>query len=122
VLSIPSGRGEADEASRKITWILVAANNRPLGRGGLVFATTQECRDAVASLRRDFARARSFAGVVEATHRWTWRVDVDGSTVAVSSRSYLRARECDYNLHRFLEAVPEASLVDEIRVIPDRVA
>jgi hypothetical protein len=35
----------------------------------------------------------------------------------VSSRSYLRARECTYNLDRFLEAVPQAELVAGTRSV-----
>ena len=38
-------------------------------------------------------------------------------TVAVSTRTYLRQRECDYNLSRFLEAVPEADVAPAVRVI-----
>jgi hypothetical protein len=35
----------------------------------------------------------------------------------VSSRSYLRARECTYNLERFLEAVPSAQVVAGTRSV-----
>jgi hypothetical protein len=39
------------------------------------------------------------------------------STVAVSIRTDLRQRERDYNLGRFLEAVPEADVAPDVRVI-----
>jgi hypothetical protein len=41
---------------------------------------------------------------------WVWRAELDGVPVAVSHRSYLRARECQYNVGRFLAAVPEAQV------------
>lgn len=117
VLSIPSAGG-VDESTGDdaIGWILVSSNNRPLGRGGSTFGSFQECRAAVDLLRREHERVTSTA-LAEANGRWAWRVDVDGRTVAVSSRSYLRHHECDYNLRRFLEAVPAADLVDGIRVV-----
>ncbi|PZG08647.1 hypothetical protein C1I95_29815 [Micromonospora craterilacus] len=54
-------------------------------------------------------------GTVEMTGQWIWRLELNGRIVAVSSRSYLRARECTYNLERFLEAVPQAEIVVGIR-------
>jgi hypothetical protein len=111
---VPSESGEDDE---QISWLLVSSNNRPLGRGGLTFASGEACRDAVARLREQHTRVRATSGPAEATGQWAWRADLDGDTVAVSSRTYLRHRECDYNLHRFLEAVPSAEVSPTVRVI-----
>lgn len=57
------------------------------------------------------------ASTVDATGAWTWSIDLDGETVAVSSRSYLRVRECHYNVERFLETVPTADIVAGTRVV-----
>lgn len=98
-----------------IIWMLASSNNRLLGRGGNSFATYLSCRDAVLRLRESRDRIESQSSVVEETGQWMWRVDLDGRTVAVSSRSYLRMRECRYNLDRFLDAVPRAEVVNEVR-------
>ena len=119
MLSLASGARD-DAAPRDITWLLVSPNNRPLGRGGTVFTTSQACREAVLALRRNHRRARGSSAVTDPTGQWSWRVDVDGSTVAISNRTYLRHRECAYNLDRFLQAVPVAVLMDEVRVVGGR--
>jgi hypothetical protein len=116
VLSIPAPGNDEEAGEDTIGWILVSSNNRPLGRGGTTFVDPAACLDAVNLLRRDHQRATSSA-LAEANGQWAWRVDVDGRTVAVSSRTYFRHHECDYNLRRFLEAVPSADVVDGIRIV-----
>jgi hypothetical protein len=116
VLSIPPAGDDDLDGEDAIGWILVSSNNRPLGRGGSTFATSEDCRAAVDELRRQHERATSLS-LAEASGRWAWRVDVDGQTVAISTRTYFRHHECDYNLRRFLEAVPSADVVDGIRIV-----
>jgi hypothetical protein len=94
-----------------VLWMLVSRNNRPLGRGVTYYRTYRECREAVLRLRSDLERAKPVESTVDETGQWIWRIELDGEAVAVSSRSYLRARECSYNLDRFLEAVPRAAVV-----------
>lgn len=110
--------GGSDEGpDPAITWILVSSNNRPLGRGAARYATSEDCRAAVLHLRRNQTRVTSSAMPAEPSGHWGWRVDVDNKAVAVSTRTYLRHRECDYNLQRFLEAVRSAEVADTIRVV-----
>jgi hypothetical protein len=116
VLSIPAPGDDGEAGEDAIGWILVSSNNRPLGRGGCTFTSSQACLDAVQMLRRDHPRA-TFSALAEANGQWAWRVDVDGRTVAVSTRTYFRHHECDYNLRRFLEAVPSADVAEGIRVV-----
>ena len=116
VLSIPASGDDEEVGEDTIGWILVSSNNRPLGRGGTTFASSEACLDAVNQLRREHERMTSSA-LAEANGQWAWRVDVDGRTVAVSTRTYFRHHECDYNLRRFLEAVPAADVVDGIRIV-----
>jgi len=104
----------ADEAS---TWMLVSPNNRPLGRAGRTFDTHAACRADVEHLRANLAAAHTTVAAVETTGQWVWRIDLAGAIVGVSSRSYLRARECHYNLDRFLEAVPAAQVVAGTRSV-----
>lgn len=116
VLSVVLSR-ETGEGSEEITWMLVSSNNRPLGRGGLSFATSDACRAAVSTLRQQHDRVVATATPAETNGRWAWQVGLDGTTVAVSTRTYLRHRECDYNLRRFLEALPSAEIAPAVRLI-----
>ncbi len=94
-----------------ILWMLVSPNNRPLGRAARQYPAYATCRQAVLDLQAGHDRLVAFEATDDSTGQWTWRADLDGVCVAVSSRSYLRARECAYNLERFLEAVPQAEVV-----------
>ena len=100
-----------------MTWMLVSPNNRPLGRGGTSYPSTDDCRAAVRRLRERHTGATSTVSVMEGNQQWAWRVQLDGATVATSTRTYLRQRECSYNLHRFLAALPAAALDESVRVI-----
>ena len=116
-LSLPEF-DEAGELTRSsLTWMLISPNNRRLGQAGSPFDTVHECRAAVFRLREGHDRAYPAAVSVDERGHWAWRVDLDGRTVAVSSRSYLRQQECDYNLRRFLEAIPAAGVTEEIRYV-----
>src|SRR5215468_11129803 len=111
--------GETDD-DEHITWMLVSSNNRPLGRGKRSFDTYDECRIAALGLRAEHAELRSGAVTTEQNGHWAWRVDRDGQTIAVSTRTYLRQRECVYNLDRFFEALPLAEATADIRRIGRR--
>lgn len=106
-----------DTVAAATTWMLVSPNNRPLGRAARTFDTYGACRDAVLHLREGFAGVRSTVAAAESSGQWVWRAETGGSTVAMSSRSYLRARECHYNLERFLEAVPAALVMAGTRSV-----
>jgi hypothetical protein len=105
------------EAVARVVWMLVSPNNRPLGRARVPSDTYAEGLAAVHRLRRHYERLKPVASTVDATGMWAWRVELEGATVAVSSRSYLRVRECHYNLERFLEAVPTADIVAGARIV-----
>jgi hypothetical protein len=102
---------EAGDLAEGIVWILVSPNNRPLGLGMKYHEAYVDCRESVVVLKANHTRLNPVESTVELTGQWTWRVELDGVDVAKSSRSYLRARECQYNLQRFLEAVPNAAIV-----------
>ncbi|WP_422772789.1 hypothetical protein ACN28C_07300 [Plantactinospora sp. WMMC1484] len=97
--------------------MLVSPNNRKLGRGDVGYPTYVECWAAVERLRDQHHRANALAVTDGFTGQWAWRLEIDGGTVAVSSRSYLRARECNYNLERFLAAIPLAEIVEGTRLV-----
>ncbi|MEN3609122.1 hypothetical protein AAH979_06180 [Plantactinospora sp. ZYX-F-223] len=106
-----------DEAAEEVIWMLVSPNNRKLGRGEVGYRTYVECWAAVKRLREQHHRASALALTDEFTGQWAWRLELDGETVAISSRSYLRARECNYNLERFLAAIPLAEIVEGTRLV-----
>jgi hypothetical protein len=110
-------RQAADEAAEEVLWMLVSPNNRQLGRGEAGYGTYAECRAAVLRLREEHRRADAVALTDELTGQWAWRLEIDGQTVAVSSRSYLRSRECNYNLERFMAAIPAADIVEGTRAV-----
>lgn len=110
-------RGGTDEkAAAGVGWLLVSANNRPLGRSPHPFPTYLAGKEAVIRLQNDHRRLAASPVATHATARWTWRVRLDDEVVAVSSRAYLRMRECQYNLDRFLEAVLVADIATGVRV------
>ncbi|WP_203989000.1 hypothetical protein [Virgisporangium aurantiacum] len=98
----------------RILWILVSPNNRPLGRSAVRHDSYPGCHAAVLRVRADIDRGAPVVAVEE-TGQWNWQVQLDGEPVAVSSRSYLRVRECNYNLARFLDTVPQAAIVEGAR-------
>lgn len=96
-------------------WLLMSSNNRGLGRSGRSYSTYAGCCERVALLREGWDRFQPQTMADDVTGRFEWHVELDGQTVARSSRSYLRARECSYNLARFLEAVPLAHIAEGTR-------
>ncbi|MGN9911045.1 hypothetical protein ACTMTJ_26155 [Phytohabitans sp. LJ34] len=116
-LAAPMPESKDGDEGEGILWMLVSPNNRPLGRGTTYHATYGACRQSVLDLQANYERAKPVETTVDLTGQWTWRIDLDGEPVAVSSRSYLRARECTYNLERFLEAVPSAQVIAGTRSV-----
>lgn len=57
---------------------------------------------------------------VSGTGQWQWRISAETGPIAVSTRTYLRQHECEYNVRRFIEAVPEARFVAGLRFINGR--
>jgi hypothetical protein len=97
--------------------MLCSPNNRILGRGEHPFDTEAECREAVLGLVNAADRLNPVSTALGTSGHWVWRVELDGVPVAVSHRSYLRPRECQYNVGRFLAAVPTALLTDGRRLL-----
>lgn len=114
-VAVPIADAAGEPAGDAIVWLLVSPNNRPLGRSGAPHRTYAGCHEAVLLLRSGYQRLNAQSLAAEDTGQWTWRVELDGATAAVSSRSYLRMRECHYSLERFLESVPLAEIVSGAR-------
>jgi hypothetical protein len=106
-----------DSGVESVLWMLVSPNNRRLGRAAQRIDEFEVCRERVMLLRQRHADLKSVTSTAEPHGHWAWRVELDGAVAAVSTRSYLRQRECDYNLRRFLEAVPEADVATTTRTV-----
>lgn len=89
-------------------WRLVAANNRPLGRGLRVAASLAECRAAAQRIHEDALRMTPSVQFNPARGLWSWRVAVGESTMAVGVHPYLRRVECLRALEQFLAAARTA--------------
>jgi hypothetical protein len=108
-----SSAPDAERPGAGVLWRLLGANNRELGRATIHAAQEQTCCEAVARLKEEVGRATSRVKVVGATGSWIWSLELEGTIVAASCRSYLRQRECQYSLAQFLAAVSAAGSTDE---------
>jgi hypothetical protein len=111
------GRTEGGRDERvAVSWRLLGANNRELGRSPGTFPDLDSCQAALRDLVEGIAAATpSITSVRDRTGTWNWRLDLGGRAVAVAGRPYLRHRECTYNLAHFLAAVPAALVAEKQR-------
>lgn len=98
-----------------VLWLLISSNNRRLGQDVAGRETYAECHAVVSRLQDGSSRLATHAAIDPRDGRWTWRLSLDGVAVATASRSYLRTRECDYNVRRFLDALVTADVVPGVR-------
>jgi hypothetical protein len=103
--------GDLGDDDSWVSWRLTSGNHRELGRSMPVFADVDLAVSSIKSLRDTLVNATH--SIVAGPHgdRWTWRLEVDGVTVATSGRTFSRRRECLYNLEAFLSAAPEAEVL-----------
>lgn len=99
-------------------WRLVAANNRPLGRGPLVEASLESCRaqasELHAALTADPDEVRAAILPDAARGVWTWRVALPGGPAAVAVHPYLRRVECARGLAQFVASAAAADPADGV--------
>jgi hypothetical protein len=95
-----SGHFAAD--GRWIAWRLAGPNNRELGRSASVYPDYLACLEGVKELLARLEELHPLITLNHVTGLWTWRLDDDGTAIAVSGRGHQRRRECEYNLGRFL--------------------
>lgn len=95
-------------ASASVAWRLVGANNRELGRSTRAYADLSACLESVTFLREHLGEADTLLANASNTGLWLWRLNIGEQWMAVSGRSYLRRRECQYNLAQFVAEAPTA--------------
>ena len=113
--------GAANSESRTPTatgvlWVLVSPNNRRLGRSRAHHPTYELCRRDVLRIQRAHDDLIAVTAPEQWGH-WAWRLELRGEVLAVSARGYLRQQECDYNLRRFLDALPSAEIAPVVRTV-----
>lgn len=96
-------------------WFLVSSNNRQLGQDVALSKGYAECRAAAIRIKQIRTRLHPQMSTSQHDGRWVWRLALDGVPMATASRSYLRVRECEYNLSRFLTALEDADIVEGVR-------
>lgn len=116
-LFVSGARGESPidvdiELSRMtgVSWRLLGGNNRELGRSAKVFSALDACHLAALDLQLRVSTAVPELRSEMSTGRWTWSLRLDAEPVAIAGRSYLRLRECQYNLAQFIAFAPAAGV------------
>jgi hypothetical protein len=101
-----SSSASVDDPAARFAWRVLAANNRPLGRSVTVHESLADAIAAAIALRDalDGAVTRVGPGGRPA-EPWLWRVEVDGTPVAVCVHAYQRRIECARALSQFLAGV-----------------
>jgi hypothetical protein len=117
--AMPSGLGWSFDRSTggsvdASAWRLVGANNRELGRSAATYPDLESCRDAVMYLREHIDEAETLLANASDSGLWLWRLNIRDRWIAASGRSYLRRRECLYNLAQFSAEVPIAVLATDV--------
>ncbi len=103
-------RAGTEKPLKRVTWRLVAANNRSIARASGMFGSVTECAQDIAELSAQLDQAVasvSFQPGTEAStaSHWSWTVQLADRPVAVSIHRYQRRIECERALRYFLDAV-----------------
>jgi hypothetical protein len=110
-------RDSESSNGQRMSWRVLAGNNRPLGRSMSTYDTFGECVAATDALR---ASAEQLKAAVTFDHKnvsWRWTLALDEVAVAVSVRSYARRIECTRALQQFIDIVETAPQVVDIRYV-----
>jgi hypothetical protein len=100
----------------RLTWRVIAANNRALGRSPGTFSDFEECIQAAHVLHVRAAELNPTTAFDRATLTWRWAVLLDGRPVAECARVYRRRIECARALNQFTSIVEAAAPeIDEVR-------
>jgi hypothetical protein len=100
----------APRRAGQVTWRLLGANNRELGRSARSFSDQADCWAAIERLKTQLTSAEPRMAILDPRGSWGWQLWVDGDEQAVSARLFSRLRECRYSLDQFLDKVPAAGL------------
>lgn len=117
VVALPDGDGGT---APWFGWRLLSRNHRDLARSPLVHPTVEECLATVPLLREHAAEGSTVLTKHPTTGRWTWRLETADGVLAVSSRGYMRRRECHDCVAQVVELAPAALEASDDVVVPVR--
>ena len=120
VAPLVSGRKTAAEAGSWYGWRLIGANNRELGRSALSFVSYQLARRAILQLKQGIGRLVHHSTTDPRTGRWGWRIDLEESAVAVSSRWYERDHDGRIGAAKFVALTADAELAEGVVTLHER--
>lgn len=104
------------DGTLKLSWRLLAANNRDVARSAEHFTDLAACLAGVRHLQATIATSVAVAAR-SGRADWSWRLRIDGVDVAVSSRTYQRRLQCEAACALFMSLVP-AAVIDDWRSAP----
>lgn len=120
IASLVSGPHAVFESGSWYGWRLIGANNRELGRSALGFGSYQLARGAILQVKQGIGRLVHHSTTDPRSGRWGWRVDLEESAVAVSSRWYERDHDGRIGAAKFVALTAEADLADGVVTLRER--
>jgi hypothetical protein len=117
-----SGSGSTARVARdsQVTWRLLGANNRELGRSARSYSDQATCWQAIERLKICLPAVEPRLSIITPRGNWGWQLLLEGEEWAVSARLFSRLRECRYSIDQFLDKVPDAGLTISPRTAIDR--
>jgi uncharacterized protein YegP (UPF0339 family) len=127
-LPLRVNRAADPAAPTRVTWRLIAANNRPIGKSNSIFASVELCLASIDRIRRSSeattVSVQFHSGQFSSTgSHWTWVVLLEQEAVATSTHRYKRRVECERGLRQFQAAIrPGTALlvVEAVRRLGER--
>jgi hypothetical protein len=99
-----------------VTWRFLSANNRSIGRSVRDFPDGESCRRSLLDLqgvlfRSDVVTVRDELGL------WVWRLRIDRSDVAMSTRCYHRRLHAENAGSAFRDLAASVVDIDELQIV-----
>lgn len=112
VVRLPGAESQRGVRRRdaQVTWRLLGANNRELGRSARSYPDQAAGWESIELLKARLGKAEPRLSIVTPRGSWGWQLLLDTEEIAVSARLFSRLRECRYSIDQFLQKVPDAGL------------
>jgi hypothetical protein len=104
-------------SGQQVSWRLVAANHREVGRSAMPFASVEQATLAIKYLQGDRVNfEKTYSSTPD--HRWHWAVMLGGEVLAISIRSFDRRLRCVMAAERFLDLATSARIAAHTAIRP----
>ncbi|MEV4312606.1 hypothetical protein [Actinocrispum sp. NPDC049592] len=108
--------GSAKRHAGSVTWRFLSANNRSIGRSVSDFPDGEACVSALLDLQKVLPGS-SVVTVRDELGLWVWRLRVDRSDVAMSTRCYQRRLHAENAGSAFRDLAATVRDIDELQVV-----